>query len=122
MEICLDKVLLRAMHGLLPAERIVGNDFELNVRTSYNLSDDVDDNLDNSLCYAELFDLCRKEMSIPSDTLEHATARIGNAILSRWPSLQSIEVSIAKLSPPIPHFQGEARVKWHWSNSSPLTE
>lgn len=115
MEVCLEGVRFHARHGMLEAERKVGNDFELDIRAEY-IPDPtgVADNLSHSLCYAELYALAAAEMSVPSDTLEHVASRIGMSMLRKWPSLTAAEVAVTKPAPPIPRFRGRAKVVWRW--------
>ena len=93
---------LRACHGVLPQERIVGGDFEVSLSVEYDISramatDDVAD----TLSYADLSDLVRREMAVPSNLLEHVAGRIAKAIIERWPQVQSVSLSITKLNPPM---------------------
>lgn len=118
MEVCLENVRFHAFHGLLPHERKVGNEFEVNIRVSFQITDSsVADDLSGSLCYAELYALAKEIMNIPANTLEHVAAALGKAILSRWNSLESVETSVSKIAPPIPSFHGKATVKWRWKSS-----
>ena len=92
---------MRACHGVLPQERIVGGDFEVSLSVEYDISramatDDVAD----TLSYADLSDLVRREMVVPSNLLEHVAGRIAKTIIERWPQVQSVSLSITKLNPP----------------------
>lgn len=93
---------MRACHGVLPQERIVGGDFEVSLSVEYDISramatDDVAD----TLSYADLSDLVRREMVVPSNLLEHVAGRIAKTIIERWPQVQSVSLSITKLNPPM---------------------
>lgn len=93
---------MRACHGVLPQERIVGGDFEVSLSVEYDISramatDDVAD----TLSYADLSELVRREMAVPSNLLEHVAGRIAKAIIERWPQVQSVSLSITKLNPPM---------------------
>ena len=115
MEVRLEEVRFHAYHGLLPQEAKVGNDFEADIVVTvpdFGAADD--DSLDNSLCYAVLFEVVEEEMRTPSGTLEHLTRRIGRAIIERWPWVAGVDVGVCKIAPPIPGFRGRARVVWHY--------
>lgn len=91
-----------AYHGVLPQERITGNNFVVNLRMDANLtaaclSDDVADTVN----YAEVFTLVETEMAQPSNLLEHVAYRILEAVKSAFPQLTAIEVRLAKTPPPI---------------------
>lgn len=115
LEVRLEGLRFHAFHGMLPQETKVGNEFEADVSV---LLPDVgaadDDSLDNSLCYAALYELVEQEMQHSSATLEHLAARIGRSILNRWSVVEAIDVSLTKLTPPIPRFRGSAKVVWHY--------
>ncbi len=108
---------MRACHGVLPQERIVGGDFEVNLSVEYDITramatDDVAD----TLSYADLSDLVRREMAVPSNLLEHVAGRIAKAIIGRWPQVQSVSLSITKLNPPMGADCDGAGVELHLIN------
>ena len=100
--ICLHEVRFYAFHGVMPQERSVGGEFFVSVKVGYPLekamsSDDVADTLN----YAELYELVKKEMMQPSSLLEHVMGRIVEAIEKAFPEVTSVEVKIKKVNPPM---------------------
>ena len=100
--ICLHEVRFYAFHGVMPQERSVGGEFLVSVKVGYPLekamsSDDVADTLN----YAELYELVKKEMMQPSGLLEHVMGRIVEAIEKAFPEVTSVEVKIKKVNPPM---------------------
>ena len=100
--ICLHEVRFYAFHGVMPQERSVGGEFLVSVKVGYPLekamfSDDVADTLN----YAELYELVKKEMMQPSGLLEHVMGRIVEAIEKAFPEVASVEVKIKKVNPPM---------------------
>ena len=86
----------------MPQERKVGADFFVSLRVGYPLadamqSDDVEDTLD----YAKLYEVVRREMEIPSKLLEHVVGRIAKAIAETFPQVTSIDLSLTKQNPPM---------------------
>ena len=80
----------------------MGGDFLLSLRVDYPLakameSDDVADTLN----YATLFDLAKREMDIPSQLLEHVAGRIVNAVMTAFPAVTSIDLELTKVNPPM---------------------
>lgn len=109
----IDRLWVRAHHGVLEQERKVGNDFEVTVRVDYPW--DIDsDSLDDTLNYAELIDLVHKEMSVPSALLEHVAGRIYRAITARWAGVTGGYIKIAKLTPPVKAQLASASVSLAW--------
>ena len=100
--ICLHEVRFHAFHGVMAQERRVGGDFLVSVKVGCPLekaagSDDVADTLD----YAALYALVKKETMQPSCLLEHVMGRIAAAIGEAFPEVTSTEVKITKLNPPM---------------------
>ena len=100
--ICLHEVRFYAFHGVMPQERSVGGEFLVSVKVGYPLekamiSDDVADTLN----YAALYELVKKEMMQPSGLLEHVMGRIVEAIEKAFPEVTSVEVKIKKVNPPM---------------------
>ena len=100
--IFLRNVRFHAFHGVLPQERQVGGDFLLTLQVGYPFakameSDDVADTLN----YATLFDLAKREMDIPSQLLEHVAGRIVKAITTAFPEVISIDLELTKVNPPM---------------------
>lgn len=95
---------LHAFHGVLPQERLVGNDYVVNVTVEYpwlpaTESDDVADTLN----YATLTDIICSEMSVSSKLLEHVAGRLVEAICTEFPKTLGIRIDIRKVAPPISH-------------------
>ena len=100
--ICLHEVRFYAFHGVMLQERSVGGEFLVSVKVGYPLekamsSDDVADTLN----YAALYELVKKEMMQPSSLLEHVMGRIVEAIEKAFPEVTSVEVKIKKVNPPL---------------------
>ena len=91
-----------AFHGVMPQERKVGGEFLVDLRVGYPIeaamqSDDVADTLN----YAELYQLVKREMDIPSQLLEHVAGRITRQISEQFPQVSSIDLKITKVNPPM---------------------
>src|SRR5690554_4843814 len=100
-KINLSKMKFRAFHGVLPHESVVGGDFEVSLMIEADLSiacnsDDVND----TISYADVHEIVKEEINIPSKLLEHVAARIFNRILQNFQQITSLEVRVAKLHPP----------------------
>ncbi len=98
-----DRVRLYAFHGISAQEQTVGNEFEVSVAVCYPpaVRAAVSDGLDDTISYAEIVDIIKKEMKIPSQLLEHVAGRIAEALLTRWPAISSGSVKVTKIAPPI---------------------
>lgn len=100
MQININKLRIHACHGVLPMERVVGQDFEVSVRLDVDY--DGRDELESTVNYAEVCALVTREMQQPSALIEHAATRLCRAIREAFPMVKSGELTLAKLAPPMP--------------------
>ena len=101
-EIILKDMHFFAYHGLLPQEAVVGNEYVVNLTLSVDISramqtDDVNDTVN----YANVYQAVKAEMQQPSKLLEHVAGRIAHHILKDFPQIQSMDILIEKLNPPM---------------------
>ena len=116
-------VLLRhlrfhAYHGVMEQERVVGNDYEVSLRLAYPLeksclSDDVNDTLN----YAEVYDLVKKEMELPGRLLESVAYRIADRLMERFELISSVHITLYKINPPMGGDCEGAGVELHLTNN-----
>lgn len=101
--ITLDRLRIRACHGVLEQERKIGNDYEVTVSLSYPpaLMAALTDELESTVNYAEVASIVRAEMGQPSQLLENVAWRIRRALVGRYQEIASGRVVVTKLLPPI---------------------
>ena len=98
----LDSVRFRAVHGGLPQEGRVGGDYTVSLRVGYDFTHAMaTDNVADTLDYASLYRLVVREMAVSSQLLEHVAGRIGEAILTTFPLVRSVDLWLTKCNPPI---------------------
>lgn len=108
MKIYIERMRVRACHGVMEQEQRVGQDFLVSIEAETDqerstLSDDLAD----TVSYADICDLVRREMAQPSRLLEHVCGRVARALLAQFPTLRQVTVRITKLAPPITGLQCE---------------
>ena len=99
----------------------MGADFLVSVRVGIAFektmqSDDVEDTLN----YAELYQLVQREMAVPSKLLEHVAGRIVKAIVKAFPDVTSIDLKLTKLNPPMGADCAGASVEIHLINDKTI--
>jgi dihydroneopterin aldolase len=115
--ITLTNVRFRALHGVLPQERRVGGDYTLTLRVGFDVSRAVQsDDVADTLNYATLYEMARQEMAIPSRLLEHVAGRIGQRVLSEWPEVTTIDLTLTQENPPMGADCDGASVELHLIN------
>lgn len=112
MTIMLERCKFYAYHGVMPQERIAGNEFEVSVEVEYYISGLNDDLLESTLSYSDIYDIVKSEMQIPRKLLETIARNIGARVLEMPLEIQKIQVEIRKITPPIPGINGSAAVKY----------
>lgn len=112
--IILQEMRFYAYHGVLPQERVVGGDYtvsvEVDVDTTAAMEHDV---VDVTLNYAELYEVVQNEMLTPSDLLEHLAGRIGKAIMTAFPQVKAVDLTVMKDNPPMGADCKGAGIKLH---------
>ena len=92
-----------AYHGHFEEERIVGNDFVIDLTLETNLepaahSDDIDD----AVNYQEIYNLIKEEMKVKSALLENIADRIIEAIYIEFADqVEFVKVKVSKMNPPL---------------------
>jgi len=103
----LKKMLFYAYHGVMEQERIVGNTYRVDLKLFLDLSKSIrSDNLEDTINYADIFNLVGEEMNISSQLIEHVAGRIVQKIKQKYPTVSKIKIRLAKMNPPV---QGEVQ-------------
>ena len=101
-KIFLEGLRIYAYHGVIEQERKVGAYFLIDLEVETNFSSAMQsDVLSGTINYADLYDIVKREMAIPSRLIEQVAGRIVNAILVEHSAVQSIRIKIIKENPPI---------------------
>lgn len=115
--IFLDEVRFHAFHGVMPQERAVGADFTVWLTVGYDFVKAAEsDDLNDTISYADLYEVVRTEMDKPSQLLEHVALRIVKAVASRWPKVEKIDIRLVKDNPPMGADCKGAGVEIHFIN------
>ncbi len=101
VEITLEDMQFYAYHGVLEQEQKVGNQFIVSLSLCVEaenslLSDEVNDTVN----YAEVYQVVKDEMSIKSKLLEHLAGRIVKRLFDEFDRVQSIRIKVSKPNPP----------------------
>lgn len=111
---------LYAYHGVLPQERRVGGDYSITLRVHYNISRAMEtDCVADTLSYADLCDVVRREMAVPSQLLEHVAGRIARTVLDTYAGATAVDVTLVKLNPPMGVSCAGAGVELHMQRPHP---
>ena len=93
---------LYAYHGAIAQENKVGGWYTLNLRARIDSHDSItSDNLEATVNYADIYEVVRSEMQIPSKLLEHVCGRILDKLFEKFAIIGEIEISLSKDTPPM---------------------
>jgi 7,8-dihydroneopterin aldolase/epimerase/oxygenase len=100
--ITLENMEFHAFHGCLEHERMLGNTFIVSVSMELETAlAGKTDALEDTLNYQLVYDAVKAQIDIPSKLIEHVGQRILDSVLTDFPQIQVLEVTLSKLNPPL---------------------
>lgn len=99
----LKRIRIYAYHGTIAQERTVGNDYDIRLKVFFDISKAMEsDAIKDTVNYADLYDIVKCEMMLPSNLLEHVAGRIISSVRKNFPEITGGELEIVKVKPPVP--------------------
>ena len=115
--IFLNGLRFHAFHGVMPQERLTGNDYRVDLRISYPLDEAViTDDVADTLNYAAVYELVSQEMKVPSNLVERVAYRIADRLFRKFSSIRELDIKILKCNPPMGADGEGAGVELHLIN------
>lgn len=100
--VALEGLTFHAFHGVYSHERDTGNNFEVDIAVETDFSQAaIHDELSGTVDYEILYRIVKEEMARPSHLIETVAEKIVNDVLKELPAVIQVELTIAKLHPPI---------------------
>ncbi len=100
-QIKLQTMTFYAYHGVAQQETKVGNTFIVDLKITAPLEKAVwSDDLRDTINYADVYEVVKREMAVPSRLLEHVAGRIVKALKVKFPMIAELEIELAKQNPP----------------------
>ena len=98
----LKNIICYANHGVTEQEKIIGNKYRIDLKLFLDLKKAmISDNLEDTINYADIFSIVKKEMSFSSHLIEHVACRIIQTIKQTYPEISSVKIRLAKIRPPV---------------------
>ncbi len=112
----LKSLSFKGYHGYYKEEREQGNDFEVDIMFSADLRKAAEtDQLEDTIDYQEVLTIVSHVMEGPSlKLIETLANRIGDQLFDKFPEVESLEVSVRKLSPPLDVETAYSEIKMQW--------
>ena len=100
--IFLNGLRFHAFHGVMPQERLTGNDYRVDLKIDFPLekavgSDDVNDTLN----YATVYAAVKEEMDVPTQLIERVAYRIADRLFRTFKAINEVEIKVEKCNPPM---------------------
>jgi 7,8-dihydroneopterin aldolase/epimerase/oxygenase len=100
--IAIEGIRVHAYHGCLDEEARIGGEYIVDVYIGTDFSEAIKrDELNSTIDYCGVTEICLTEMKVRSKLIEHVCARIHNGLKARFPTIGPLRVKVTKLSPPI---------------------
>ena len=98
----LNHLTFHAYHGCLEQEKMVGNDYEIDLVMRLDLSQAcASDHLDDTINYALVYEEVKKIMMQRVQLIEHLAEKIAKHLKATFPKIHEVEVHLRKMHPPI---------------------
>ena len=98
----IEGIRLYAYHGCLDEEARIGGNYIVDVKMLTDFSPAiVSDDLQKTVDYCAVYEICKKEMAARSKLLETVCARIYKHIRQAHPAVTKLNVRVTKLVPPM---------------------
>ncbi|HPK08841.1 MAG TPA: dihydroneopterin aldolase [Saprospiraceae bacterium] len=100
-KVALKGIEFYAFHGFHEIEQKMGNKFAIDVEVELKSFDSVNDDINDTLDYDILFQLCKEEMANTQKLLETVVFNIIQKLKKLDEHVTAGKVSLAKFSPPL---------------------
>jgi len=109
--IFLDGIEIKAPIGVGEEEKQLGNTINVDVGVFYDFTiASRSDNIDQTVDYAELYEIVNEKLSQPTNLLETVSMEILLDIFRRFKQVEQAKITIRKISPPINGQVQQARI------------
>lgn len=100
--IFLNGLRFHAFHGVMPQERLTGNDYRVDLKIDFPLEKAVgSDNVDDTLNYATVYIAVKEEMDVPTQLIERVAYRIADRLFRTFKVINEVEIKVEKCNPPM---------------------
>jgi len=112
LSIHLHNLKLFAHHGIYEEEKILGNEFEINITIKHLPQHLPVKHMADTIDYVAVYDLVKKRMAVPTPLLETVITDIAQKILAQFLLAEEVSISIRKIHPPVSQMQGSVGVSF----------
>lgn len=113
LTIHLQQLRFIAFHGLYDEEKIIGNNFIVDVAVSYLPTTATINQLHQTINYVEVYNIVKTRMESATPLLETIVTEIAQQIFDTFSQAQHVNICIKKENPPIENFCGSVAVEYN---------
>ncbi|WP_303010482.1 dihydroneopterin aldolase [uncultured Bacteroides sp.] len=114
--IFLKNIRCYAYHGVATQENLIGNEYTIDLKLKTDIGKAAQtDEVADTINYAEVYNVIKHEMAIPSRLLEHASIRIIQKLFEAFPAVEEIDFRLSKRNPPMGADIDAAGIELHCS-------
>ncbi|GAB4499401.1 MAG: hypothetical protein OHK0019_36430 [Saprospiraceae bacterium] len=100
--ISLEGMRFHAQHGVYEAEKTLGTEYIVDIVVNFNTEKAVkDDDVEKTMNYETIYQICRMEMETPRKLIETVVANIVKRMKFHFSEMQALRVRVRKLNPPL---------------------
>lgn len=107
----LNNLTFFSFHGLYEEEKILGNNFGVDVSLSFNAAEKIY-TLEQTTNYVAVYNIIKQRMAIPTALLETLAQDLALKIYEYDKRIKSITVKVEKKNPPISNMEGSVCVSF----------
>jgi dihydroneopterin aldolase len=100
-----------SFHGLHEEERVLGNEYEINVAVTFTETGAIT-TLGQTIDYVKVYNIIKQRMEMPTALLETVAQDLAQLIYTADSRITSISINIKKMHPPIVAFTGNVGVSY----------
>ena len=89
-------------HGCFAEEAVTGGNYivDVTIETDFEKAASTD-NLHETIDYAKVVEMVRRQMAIRSKLIEHVAKRIYDSLKTEFLEIKNLEIKVTKLNPPV---------------------
>jgi dihydroneopterin aldolase len=100
--ISLEGMKFHANHGVYEAEKTLGATYVVDIVVNFNTEKAAkDDDVEKTMNYESIYQICRMEMETPRKLVETVVANIVKRMKFQFSEMQALRVRVSKLDPPL---------------------
>jgi dihydroneopterin aldolase len=111
----LEQLRFFAFHGLYEEEQLLGNEFLVDIHLQCQPHQKTIHSIDETVDYTLVYEMIANRMKQPTALLESIATEFCNQVMEHFTIVDTIQISIKKLNPPISKFTGTVGVTYQFN-------